>query len=161
MAARWSAQEHKTLESLLADGVELNLLKKHLPNRSHDALHCQAQKYGYGVNTIDGIKRLYDGKKTRIHKKKVEEEVTESTNKIVGEIRTTTNSPTPTMVTSEQTTQNVSDVIVPDSAHNFNKDAFIHLYADIGKLLNSERYRLKSITVTLEDTVLTVCRGAV
>ncbi|MBS4068963.1 hypothetical protein [Sulfurimonas sp. RIFOXYB12_FULL_35_9] len=123
MAARWSAQEHKTLESLLADGVELNLLKQHLPSRSDNALHRQAQKYGYGVNTINGVKRLYDDIKTRVHKKKVEEEVIETTNKIVGEAGATTNSSTPT--TSEQTTQNVYD-IVSDSASSSNSDELRH-----------------------------------
>ena len=161
MSARWSAEEHKTLKSLLADGVELNLLKKHLQNRSDNALHRQAQKYGYGVNTIDGVKRLYDDIKTRVHKKKVAEDVLETSKTIVGETRTTTNSSTPTMIILEQTTQNVSDVIVADSTCNFNGDAFMHLYADIGKLLSSDQYKLKCITVTLEDTVLKVSRGAI
>lgn len=160
MSARWSAEEHKTLKSLLADGVELNLLKKHLPNRSHDALHRQAQKYGYGVNTVDGVKRLYDGKKTRVHEKKAEEEATEDANNTVGETRTMNNGSTPTMVTSEQTTQNVSDVMIPDSAHNFNRAAFLHLSDDISKLLNSEHYALKSVSAILEDFVLTVCKNA-
>ncbi len=154
MAARWTAEELKTLKSLLADGVELNLLKNQLPNRTHDALHRQAQKHGYGVNTIDGIKRFYVGKKTRVHKKNVED-----VSKAVGETRVTTNNSTPT--TSEQTSKNVSDDIVADSAHNSNKDVFMHLYDDIGKLLNTERYTLKSITLTLEDRVLTVSRGAI
>ena len=160
MAARWSAQEHKTLESLLADGVELNLLKKHLPNRSHDALHRQAQKYGYGVNTVDGVKRLYDDIKTRVHQKKVEEEVAESRKKIIGETRTTTNSSTPTVIALEQTTKNFSDDIVADSACNINGEIFMHIYEDIKKLLNNEKYQhLKSITVSAEDTLLTVYSG--
>jgi hypothetical protein len=161
MAARWSAQEHKTLESLLADGVDTNLLKKHLPERSLNAIHRKALKYDYGVKNVNGDTKLYSGKRTRVHKKKVEEEVLESRKKIVGETRTTTNSSTPTMITFEQTTQNVSDVIVADSTCNFNGDAFIHLYADIGKLLSSEQYKLKCITVTLEDTVLKVSRGTI
>lgn len=161
MSARWSAEEHKTLQSLLADGVELNLLKQHLPNRSDDALHRQAQKYDYGVNTINGVKKLYTGKKTRVHKKKVEEEATEDANNTVGETRTTTNNSAPTTVTSEQTTQNVSDVIVSDSTKNSNKDVFIHLCGDIYELLNNEKYRhLKSITASAEDTAFTVSRVA-
>ena len=159
MAARWSVEEQKTLESLLADDVELNLLKKHLPSRSHDALHRQAQKYGYGVNTINGVKKLYNGKKTRVHKKKVEEEVTESTKKIVGETRTPETVLEPT--TSESTNKNLSDVIVADFTDNSNNDAFIHLYSDIGKLVNSQKYSLKSITVILENTMLTINRGEI
>lgn len=154
MATRWCAEEHKTLESFLEDGVELNLLKKYLPNRTDNALQRKAQKYGYGVNTINGIKKLYINKKTRVHKKNGED-----TNKVVGGIRVTTNNSAPT--TSEQITENVSDDIVSDSAHNINKDAFMHLYADIGKMLNSELYALTNITVTLEDSVFTVSRGAI
>lgn len=157
MSARWSAEEHKTLKSLLADGVELNLLKKHLPNRSDNALHRQAQKYGYGVNTVDGIKRLYDDIKTRVHKKKVAEVVLETSKTIVGETRTAETVQEPT---TSESLDNSLDVIVPDSAHNFNRAAFLHLSDDISKLLNSEHYALKSISATLEDFVLTVCKNA-
>jgi len=160
MAARWSAEEQKTLESLLADGVELNLLKQYLPNRTDNAIHRQAQNYGYGVKTVNGETVLYFGKRTRNRKKKTEKDVSEeATKKIVGETRTTTNSSTPT--TSEQTTQNVTDVIVADSTDNANKDMFINLYSDIGKLVNSQKYSLKSITVILENTMLTINRGEI
>lgn len=157
MATHWSAEEHKTLESLLADGVELELLKKHLLNRSYDALHRQVQKYGYGVNTVNGVKRLYDGKKTRVHTKKVEE-ATEDASKIDSRTALTVQEPT---ITSESTDKNLTDDIVTDSKCNFNRDAFLHLYDDVGKLLNSDQYALKSITVTLNDTVLKICRGAI
>jgi hypothetical protein len=161
MAARWSAEEHKTLESLLADGVDTNLLKKHLPERSLNAIHRKALKYDYGVKNVNGDTKLYSGKRTRVHQKKVEKKPIESKKEIVGETRTTPNSSTPTIITSERTNQNFTDVIVADSAHDFNGDAFMHLYADIEKLLSSEQYKLKCITVTLEDTVLKVSRGAI
>jgi len=159
MATRWSAEEQETLESLLADGLEFDILKQHLPNRSNQAIHRQVNRNNYGINTISGVKRLYDGKRTRNRKKKTEEDVAESTKKIVGESRATNNSSIPT--TSESTNKNLSDVIVADSTHNFNNDAFIHLYSDIGKLLNSKQYSLKSISVSLEDTVLTINRGEI
>jgi len=158
MATRWSAEEQETLKSLLADGVEINLLKKHLPNRTDNALHRQAQNYGYGVKTVNGATVLYFGKRTRNRKKKTEEDVSESTKKIVGESRTPETVLEPT---TSECLDNKSDVIVADSANNANKDMFIHLYSDIGKLLNSKQYSLKSITVSLENTVLTVSRGEI
>lgn len=162
MAARWSAEERETFESLLAEGVDTNLLKKHLPNRTLDAIHCKARKYDYGVKSVNGVTKLYSGKKTRVHKKKVEKKRIESKKEIVGEPRTTTNSSTPTMIAFEQTKQNVSDVIIADSAHDFNGDALKHLYEDISRLLNSALYPCpKSITVTLENTVVTISGGAI
>jgi len=160
MSARWGAEELKTLKLLLAEGVELNLLKQHLSNRSHDALHRQAQKYGYGVKTVDGVRVLYYGKKTRNRKKKADDTSAsnETTNKIVGAKKATTNSIAPT--TSERTNQNISDVIVADNVQNINRDALKHIYDDISTLLSSEHYQqIASITVTLENTVLTVTRG--
>ena len=163
MAARWTAEELKTFESLLAERVDTNLLKKHLPNRTLDAIHCKARKYDYGVKTVNGVTRLYSGKKTRVHKKKVEKKRIKPKKEIVGEPRTTTNSSTPTtMITFEQTKQNVSDTIIADSAHDFNGDALKHLYEDISRLLNSELYpRPKSITVTLENMIVTISGGAI
>ena len=159
MAARWSAEEHKTFKSLLANGVEINLLKQHLPNRTDNAIHRQAQNYGYGVKTVNGETVLYFGKRTRNRKKKKTDNASEeATKKIVGDTRSTTNISTPT--TSESTNENLSDVIVADSTHNFNRGAFIHLSEDVCKLLNSEEYTVKNITVTLEDFVFTVCKNA-
>lgn len=110
MAARWSAEERKTLKSLLEDGVELNLLKEHLPDhRTHNAIHREAQKYGYGVHTSNGIKRLYFGKRTRNRKKRDEEAEMKPT---VEEARTAVTIQEP--IASERTTENFSDVIVPD-----------------------------------------------
>ena len=140
--------------------MEFDTLKKQLPNRSNQAIHRQVNRNNYGINTISGVKRLYDGKRTRNRKKKKNDNASEeATKKIVGDTRSTINISTPT--TSEQTTQNVTDVIVADSTNNANKDMFINLYSDIGKLLNSKQYTLKSITVSLENTVLTVSRGEI
>ena len=160
--ANWSKDEDEILSSSLVNGIELQVLEIRLPRRSPSAISRRALIAGYGTKSVNGMKILYSGKKTRVHKKNVEEEVTESRKTVVGETRTTPNSSTPTMITSERTNQNFTDVIVADFAHDFNGDALKHLYEDISKLFSSERYpHPKSITVNLKNTVVTISRGTI
>ena len=149
MAARWSAEERKNFRSLLSDGVELNILKKHFPSRSNDALHREAQKYGYGVKTVQGVKVLYFGKKTRNRKKKADDTSAsnEATDTIVGEKRTATNSSTPTTLES---LDSLSDSIIPEDYEDSAKSTIIDIYLELDELLNDERFPLlQSLSVTL------------
>lgn len=158
MLLRWTAEERKTLKSLLSDGKEMSVLQKALPNRTPDAIHRQAQKFNFGVETINGVKYMYEGKKTRNRKKKVIE--TEDTRTIVGEARVAVTTPVPT--TLERSEQNLSNDIIADNASNINRSALRHLYDDIQKLLNDTKYSdIQSVTVTLKSTVLTVSKDIV
>lgn len=160
--AHWSKYEDEALLSSLVDGIRLEVLEVKLPRRSPSAISRRALAAGYGTKSVNGIKILYEDAKRRNRKSKVavNDDWLNYETEEVDEFQSVRADETSTLNISERTNQNFTD-IVPDSAHNFNRDAFMHLYADIGKLLNSEQYTLKSITITLEDTVLTVCRGAI
>lgn len=160
--SHWSKNEDEILSSSLVNGIELQVLEIKLPRRSPSAISRRALAINYGTKSVNGIKILYEDAKRRNRKSKVSinDDWLNYETEEVDELQSVRADETSTLNISERTNQNFTD-IVPDSAHNFNRDAFMHLYADIGKLLNSERYTLKNITITLEDTVLTVCRGAV
>ncbi|MDD5372213.1 MAG: hypothetical protein PHO62_02180 [Sulfurimonas sp.] len=161
--AHWSKYEDEALLSSLVDGIRLEVLEVKLPRRSPSAISRRALAAGYGTKSVNGIKILYEDAKRRNRKSKVavnDDRLNYETEE-VDEFQSVRADETSTLNISERTNQNFTEVILADSTKNSNKDAFTHLYADIGKLLNSEQYTLKSITVTLKDTVLTVCRGAI
>lgn len=141
MAARWSAEGRNTLQSLLTNGVELNLLKEHLPNRTHNAIHREAQKYGYGLKTIGNVARLYTGKKTRNRKKR--DEKTE-VKPIAEEARTASTVQEP--ITSERTTQNFSDKSIADNLTILKTD-IQQVHDETIRLFNN--LNLQSITTVM------------
>lgn len=162
MAKRWIDADRKTLQSLLEEGVELNLLKEHLPNRTHDALHRESQKYGYGVKTVDGVRVLYYGKKTRNRKKKAEDiSVTKTVTKtIVGKPRVAGTTQEPT--TSKQTTENVTDSIIAENYEDSAQSTIFNIYPELDKLLNNSRYPLlQTLSITLKcGSSVSVSKGS-
>ena len=159
--AHWNKAEDEILSSSIMDGMKLEVLEKKLPNRSPSAISRRVQKYNYGVKTVQGVKVLYYGKKTRNRKKKADDILVsdEATDTIVGEKRNATNISAPT--TSESTNQNLSDVSIHYFDNISNRDVLMSLYDDVSKLLNCERYsNLKSIIVSLEDITISVSKGS-
>lgn len=157
MMKAWTQNEHTTLISLLEDGVMIDTLCEAIPTRTEAAIVTRARNKSLGLNfrTSGKDRKLYQGVSRREHRKNANDVNAE---RIIGAKNATTNSIAPTI--SERTNQNISDVIVADNAPNINRDALKHIYEDVNKLLQSEHYQqIASITVTLENTVLTVTRG--
>ena len=153
MAARWSAEEHNTLVSLLVDGVSIQSLCNALPTKTEGAIVTRARQKSLGLNfrtsRVDG--KLYSGVSRR---KKTKKKAVAS---IVGEPRTAGTVQKPT-ITSE-TINTESDESI---AQNGNRDSLIAIYDDISALLERKNYTsVKSITVDTDTAVLTLLKGDV
>jgi len=162
MAARWTAEEHNTLVSLLVDGVSIQSLCNALPNKTEGAIVTRARNTKLGLDfkktRIDG--KLYSGVKRRTKTKKTALNTRKEDTTIIGAKRVTTNNSAPT--TSERTNQNLSDAIVTDNTININRDSLIAIYDDISALLERKNYTtVKSITVDTDTAVLTLLKGTV
>ena len=159
--AHWSKAEDEILSSSLIDEIELQVLEMKLPRRSPAAIARRALSAGYGTKVVDGVKILHkDVQRRNRSYKAVKNDLSVDEYKKVttaGESRTV---PPVNEPTTSESLDNLPDVIVADNTQNINRDALKHIYDDINTLLSSEHYQqIASITVTLENTVLTVTRG--
>jgi len=140
MAARWSAEEHNTLVSLLVNGVSIQSLCDALQSKTEGAIVTRARKKELGLDfrtsRTDG--KLYSGVSRRKHIKKDDAET-------AGTISTST---------KLETINTESDEIV---SQNSNKDALIAIYGDVSELLKSRSYTsVRSITVKLVNAKFTL-----
>lgn len=148
MAARWSAEEHNTLVSLLVDGVSIQSLCNALPTKTEGAIVTRARQKSLGLDfrtsRVDG--KLYSGVSRRKKTKK------KAVATIVGEPRTATTVQAPT-ITLETINTESDESIAQDS----NREALIAIYNDISALLESENHTsIASITVKLANAEITL-----
>jgi len=155
MAARWTAEEHNTLVSLLVDGVSIQSLCNALPNKTEGAIVTRARNTKLGLDfrtsRIDG--KLYSGVKRRTKTKKTALNTRKEDTTIIGAKKVTTNNSAPT--TSERTNQNFSDESI---AQNGNKDTLVAAYDAMQALL--QYADVKSINVTMNDLVISLSKEA-
>ena len=154
MAARWSAEEHNTLVSLLVDGVSIQSLCNALPTKTEGAIVTRARqkslKLDFRTSRRDG--KLYSGVNRRKHIKNEDGTQEEATAIIIGEPRVTTNNSTP--IIESDYIEKKSDVIVPQDS---NRDALISIYNDIFALIECKNYTsIVSITVELVNSEFTL-----
>jgi len=134
MNTGWKIQDIKTLKRLVEDGVKPNLLKKYFSGHSGFSIFCKLKELGF-KNTVGY------------------EENTAGTSRTTGIVQE------PTIIS--ESLDNLSDEIVANNTQNINSDALKHICDDVNNLLHNEKYlQIASITVTLENTVLTVTKGS-
>ena len=155
MAARWTAEEHNTLVSLLVDGVSIQSLCNALPMKTEGAIVTRARQKSLGLDfrTSRRDGKLYSGVNRRKHIKNEDGTQEEATTTIVGELRVATTTQVPT--TTSETINTESDVIVPQDS---KRDALISIYDDISALIECKNYTsiVSSITVKLANAEFTL-----
>ena len=159
MAARWSAEEHNTLVSLLVDGVSIQSLCNALPTKTEGAIVTRARNKKLGLDfrtsRIDG--KLYSGVKRRTKTKKTALNTRKEDTTIIGAKKVTTNNSAPT--TSERTNQNFSDESI---AQNGNREAYIAIYENFSTLIESENYSSVEVSAVISDgTAITISKNNV
>ena len=158
--ARWTAEEHNTLLSLLEDGVLIQTLCDAIPNKTEGAIVTRARnkKLGLDYRTSRKDGKLYEGVKRRQKTKADIGEVSSERTTIVGEVRVTAITQEPTK--SERTNQNISDDIVTNNSTDITKNEFISIYDEITSLFsNSKFHTLQSISIATSSETITVVKN--
>lgn len=151
MATRWTAEEQKTLNNLLENGLEVNTLMEAFPNRTKDAILIRARANGFGSKKTNGVSTIKVGVNRRVCANERLEEITGDENSA------TTNSPSSTV---SELTINESNASIADNTENINRDDFLAIYEDISALIKSNNYTsLKSISVELSHESFTLTKA--
>ena len=159
MAARWTAEEHNTLLSLLVDGVSIQSLCNALPNKTEGAIVTRARnkKLGLDFRTSRTDGKLYSGVKRRTKTKKTVLNTRKEDTTIIGAKRATTNNSAPTP--SERTNQNFSDESITQKN---GIEAYIAIYNNISTLMESGNCTsVKISAVTSAGLTITISKDSI
>lgn len=144
MPRHWTAEERETLQTLVADGVKIIDIGLQL-TRSCNAISREANKLGYGTETINSEKVLYEGVNRRNRTKEADED------------QATTNSLT--SASSESLIEN-SDDILADSFINNNGVAIEATIKAVAIFLENDLSWEPKLIKTLTEHIINTQGGA-